>query len=32
MPCPLIANADVTRVDRCCRPVCGEDNGFVFDR
>ncbi|NGO66804.1 hypothetical protein G5C65_00185 [Streptomyces sp. SB3404] len=34
MPCPLIANADVirvTRVDRCGRPVCGEDNGFVFD-
>lgn len=34
MPSPLIANADVirvTRVDGCGRPVCGEDNGFVFD-
>ena len=34
MPCPLIANADVirvTRLDGCGRPVCGEDNGFVFD-
>ncbi|GAA2948161.1 hypothetical protein ACFPN0_15290 [Kitasatospora cinereorecta] len=34
MPCPLIANADVirvTRLDACGRPVCGEDNGFVFD-
>jgi hypothetical protein len=32
--CPLIANLDtvrVTRVDSCGRPVCGEDNGFVFD-
>ncbi|WP_308362899.1 hypothetical protein [Streptomyces sp. ISL-86] len=31
---PLIANADViriTRVDGCGRPVCGLDNGFVFD-
>lgn len=34
MPCPLIANADtirVTRLDSCGRPVCGADNGFVFD-
>lgn len=34
MPVPLIANADtirVTRLDGCGRPVCGEDNGFVFD-
>jgi hypothetical protein len=34
MACPLIANADVirvTRVDACGRPVCGVDNGFVFD-
>ncbi|WP_202917879.1 hypothetical protein [Streptomyces taklimakanensis] len=34
MSCPLIANADtvrVTRLDQCGRPVCGEDNGFVFD-
>lgn len=34
MPCPLIANADVarvTRVDECGRPICGVDNGFVFD-
>ncbi|MEZ7005826.1 hypothetical protein [Streptomyces sp. AD55] len=34
MTCPLIANLDtvrVTRVDSCGRPVCGEDNGFVFD-
>lgn len=34
MVCPLIANADVvrvTRVDGCGRPVCGDDNGFVFD-
>lgn len=34
MSCPLIANADVirvTRLDACGRPVCGEDNGFVFD-
>lgn len=34
MTCPLIANADVmrlTRVDRCGRPVCGDDNAFVFD-
>jgi hypothetical protein len=32
--CPLISNLDtvrVTRVDSCGRPVCGEDNGFVFD-
>lgn len=31
---PLIANADVirvTRVDGCGRPICGEDNGYVFD-
>ncbi|MFB8402208.1 hypothetical protein [Streptomyces sp. NPDC055912] len=31
---PLIANADtirVTRVDGCGKPVCGEDNGWVFD-
>jgi hypothetical protein len=30
----LIANADVirvTRLDSCGRPVCGVDNGFVFD-
>lgn len=34
MSCTLIANADtirVTRVDGCGRPICGEDNGFVFD-
>lgn len=34
MSCPLIANADVmriTRVDQCGNPVCGEDNGFVFE-
>ncbi|MDH6189124.1 hypothetical protein EES44_24285 [Streptomyces sp. ADI96-15] len=34
MSCPLIANADVirvTRLDGCGRPVCGEENGFVFD-
>ncbi|MFF4826484.1 hypothetical protein ACFY20_26325 [Streptomyces sp. NPDC001312] len=34
MSCPLIANASViriTRVDGCGRPVCGTDNGFVFD-
>lgn len=34
MTCPLIANLDtvrVTRVDACGRPVCGDDNGFVFD-
>ncbi|MEZ0073621.1 hypothetical protein [Planotetraspora sp. GP83] len=34
MSCPLIANASVirvTRVDGCGRPVCGNDNGFVFD-
>ncbi|MGW3736676.1 hypothetical protein [Streptomyces sp. NPDC005148] len=34
MSCPLIANLDtvrVTRVDACGRPVCGDDNGFVFD-
>ncbi|MFI1956948.1 hypothetical protein ACH46L_03405 [Streptomyces althioticus] len=34
MSCPLIANADVmrvTRLDRCGNPVCGEENGFVFD-
>lgn len=34
MSCPLIANADVirlTRVDSCGRPVCGTDNGYVFD-
>lgn len=34
MSCPLIANASVirvTRVDACGRPVCGDDNGFVFD-
>jgi hypothetical protein len=32
--CPLIANADtirVTRLDGCGRPVCGTDNGYVFD-
>lgn len=31
---PLIANADVirvTRVDSCGRPVCGDDNAYVFD-
>lgn len=34
MVCPLIANADtvrVTRVDRCGRPVCGENNAFATD-
>lgn len=34
MTCPLISNLDVvrvTRLDQCGRPVCGEDNGFVFD-
>ncbi|WNI20281.1 hypothetical protein [Actinacidiphila sp. ITFR-21] len=34
MTCPLIANADVmrlTRVDGCGRPICGDDNAFVFD-
>ncbi|MEU7323425.1 hypothetical protein ABZ682_23165 [Streptomyces griseoviridis] len=34
MSCPLIANLDtvrVTRLDSCGRPVCGDDNGFVFD-
>lgn len=34
MTCPLISNLDtvrVTRVDQCGRPVCGDDNGFVFD-
>lgn len=34
MSCPLIANLDtvrVTRVDACGRPVCGDDNAFVFD-
>ncbi|GAO09844.1 hypothetical protein TPA0598_06_00090 [Streptomyces lydicamycinicus] len=34
MPCPLIANADairVTRLDRCGRPVCGEDNGYDIE-
>lgn len=34
MGCPLIANADtvrVTRLDSCGRPVCGADNGYVFD-
>ncbi|MGW4413027.1 hypothetical protein ACWEJ6_54375 [Nonomuraea sp. NPDC004702] len=31
LSCPLIANASVTRVDGCGRPVCGDDNGFVFD-
>ncbi|MDX2643485.1 hypothetical protein PV341_07830 [Streptomyces sp. PA03-1a] len=34
MTCPLIANLDVvrvTRLDSCGRPVCGDDNGFVFD-
>jgi hypothetical protein len=32
--CPLIANASVvrvTRVDGCGRPVCGDQNSFVFD-
>ncbi|MEV7413187.1 hypothetical protein [Streptomyces althioticus] len=34
MSCPLIANADVmrvTRLDQCGNPICGEENGFVFD-
>lgn len=34
MTCSFIANAEVariTRVDSCGRPVCGADNGFVFE-
>ncbi|GGZ23289.1 hypothetical protein GCM10010387_15510 [Streptomyces inusitatus] len=34
MTCQFIANADtirVTRLDSCGRPICGVDNGFVFD-
>ncbi|MFF3412771.1 hypothetical protein ACFYW8_42920 [Streptomyces sp. NPDC002742] len=34
MTCPLIANLDtvrLTRLDSCGRPVCGADNGIMFD-